>query len=191
MKFNGKIAFDIDDTIIDLSTPVLNYIEKIYGIRVEKEVWLQCRSIEEVTKLKYGDALKCVNLATANLEAQKEIEGAIDFIRKYHKYTKEEIVFVTRRWDYDNTFKLLNILLNGIPYKVIFVKYEKLSALLENEVKYFIDDSPHVAKELSDGSQAGIKMFLFDQFDVFSNMKFNNNIKRVTSWKEIKNAFHE
>src|SRR4030042_5669509 len=177
-----KTAFDIDGVVINLQDPLTYYFKKMYGIELPNEAFSRW-SIEKTTDIPYEKVLVCVNACIEDIELQNIYPGAKEFILDYFRETKEEVLFVTNRWDKVNTFKLLDRFFHNIFYDVIFVDGTKTNVLKERNVDIFIEDRIENAEEISN---AGIFTYLIErpwnQFD----SKCSDKLVRVKDWFELR-----
>jgi len=173
-----KIAFDIDGTIVDLCVPIQYYIEKLYGVRWDPSI--PCYSIEESTGLSRDQVLKAVNASTADLDRQIVYSESLRFI----SLCKPPILFVTNRWDKENTERLFDYILPNIPFWIEYTRGEKSKVLLKNNVTHFVEDNLNTANEVS---LNGVQVYLLDKS--YNQGEIGTNVIRVKNWEELELLF--
>ncbi len=182
-----KLGIDLDETIVDLIDPFLNYYNKETGTNFTKEdiydydIWKIINAKEEEAK-ELGRRF----YISEHFDNLKPFEGAVDSIKKIKEYS--ELFIVTARYGIakDKTQKWLDKHLNGLISEVFFTSdYSGEKGLTKEQIckKYsldcLLDDDPNVALKCTN---AGISLILF-------NRKWNQNINhekiiRVNSWQE-------
>ena len=188
-----KIAFDIDGTVVNLQDSLRYYIKKMYNIELQDKAFSRW-SIEETTNLPYEQVLACVNVCIEDIVRQEIYPGAEWFIKSYQSKTKNEVLFVTNRWDMKNTYRLLDRWFLYTPYQVKFVegsilgKGSKVEILQNEKVDICIEDRIENAEEIS---EAGIFTYLIERSWNQFGSKGSDKLVRVKDWFELKEMYEK
>lgn len=187
-----NIGIDIDDTISDTYTTLLEYAQK-YTIEELKR-----SPILDNTKMKNHSYIELMHHWTKEETLKFWDKYYAEILRKVHiktfasekiKKLKEKghkIYLVTARWDLENdnvkeiTLKWLRN--NDVQYDDFFMNAEeKLKIVKDKNIDVFVDDSFDNCKSIAYGSNA--KVFLMDT-RVNQNLE-DEKITRVYSWPHL------
>ena len=95
---------------------------------------------------------------------------------------KEEVLFITNRWDQKNTYRLLDRWFRYMPYRVEFIKGSKVGILQSEKVDIYVEDRIEIAEEIS---EAGIFTFLIERpWNQFGS-KGSDKLVRVKDWFKL------
>ena len=180
-----KTAFDLDGVVINLQDSLSYYFKKMYNIDLPAAAFSKW-SIEETTKLPYEQVLACVNACIEDINRQEFYPGAVWFIENYQKKIKDDVLFVTNRWDMKNTYRLLDKRFYYTPYRVEFIKGSKVDILQKEKVDIYIEDRIENAEEISN---AGIFTYLIERRWNQSGSKGSDKLVRVKDWFELMEIF--
>lgn len=179
-----KVAFDIDGCVVDLAPALSYYLMKICGVEWDREK-NKMYTIEESTGLSHDIVLECVNAAISDLERQKSYPYCISFIKRYYEENgRQEVIFVTNRWDKENTYKLISKLLKKIPYRIEFVEGDKTNFLVSEGIDILIEDRLDWANS---AAEKGVEVYLLSKN--YNDEGEVKGVKRVENWKELFNLF--
>lgn len=187
-----NIGIDIDDTISDTYTTLLEYAQKY--------------TIEELKKSPILDHMKMTNHSYIEAMHHWTKEETLKFWEKYYaeilkkihiktfatekiKKLKEKgnrIYLITARWDMENDnvkeITLEWLRKNDVQYDEFFMNAEeKLKIVKDKNIDVFVDDSFDNCKSIAYGSNA--KVYLMDT-RVNQNLK-DEKITRVYSWPHV------
>lgn len=180
-----KIGLDIDGVVINLQDSLTYYFKKMYDIDLPDEAFSKW-SIEKTTKLPYEQVLACVNDCIEDVNRQEIYPGADWFIKSYQEKIKEEVLFVTNRWDQKNTYRLLDRWFRYTPYRVEFINGSKVDMLQKEKVDICIEDRIENAEEISN---AGIFTYLIERRWNQFGSKGSDKLVRVKDWFELMKIF--
>ncbi len=176
-----RIALDIDGVVIDLAPAIKYYIKKLYDFDWDPYA-RRTYELEKSTGLTKEEVNRCIDASIADMSKQVLIPGSKKFIKK----CKQPVLFVTNRWDKENTHKFFRKKFFNIKYKIDFTSNSKLKILLKNKVTHFVEDRIDLANE---AGKAGITVYLFDS--CHNQEKVAENVIRVKNWKEIDSLFFQ
>ena len=174
-----KLGFDIDGVVLDLVGLIQENIFDQYKIRFNSED-LAIHNFEELTGLSHDKVLRIVNESTADIDGQLAniYPENIETMYEYYEKSKGKLVFITHRWDIENTEKLFSRLFIPKTYKIRYVnpRDSKRLAAREEKIDLFVDDDVSVVTKMY-----GINVALFDQ----PWNRYDNFFKKIFSLKEI------
>ena len=187
-----NIGIDIDDTISDTYTTLLEYAQKYTIEELKRNPILDNTKmtnhsyIESMHHWKKEEALKFWNKYYAEILRKVHIKTfAVDEIKKL-KEKGHKIYLITARWDMENK-NIKEITLewlknNDVQYDEFFMNAEeKLKVVREKNIDVFVDDSFNNCKSIAYGSNA--KVFLMDT-RVNQDLQ-DEKITRVYSWPHL------
>jgi len=179
------IGFDLDDVIVDTSSFFRKYILDREGYDIgesREEYYIKIPGKTD----EYADNL--VKDIYCNIEQASPVKDAIKSVKKIYDLTKEKVVFITARhtsgWITDGsnlkdkTYDWLNKYIKGsdkFPWEVIFSSGRPKSEVLPDNLKYFVEDMPFFANDVSKKVET---VFLIDKGWNRSTM-FHSNVIRV------------
>ena len=174
-----RIAIDIDDTIVNTSDSMKEYIER-YPKYKECINDIICGNINHPLVVEFYD--KYIDEIANNAKLKENV----DVINELYK--DNEIYFITARSerfirDIDNKTKKYLDGFNISYHKIITCAGKKDLVCYENNIDLLIDDS---VKHCMNASKRGIKVLLFNS-DANANIEVD--FKRVYNWKEVYEFF--
>ena len=186
-----KIAIDIDEVLADFANPFDKFIQKKYGLTMDRDKW----NTEEWWKAWGGSKITAVGkiyefVGSGALEKLSLIAGAKDGVQQLKKQGHDLIIITgraadwmdtTRAWldkNFFNTFSQIE----STDFHVAKGGY-KTKGIIAHDLgcDILIDDFPHYAEE---AIANGVKVLLFDTG--FNHIyKEHDDIHRVKNWKEV------
>lgn len=197
MKTN--IGIDIDCTVFDTDTPILEYIWSFCGKMYDRNI-LNGNLEESLPELDKGLIKDAVDLAVArtDLEIYKGAKEVIQWLSKYYS-----ISFITYRPYYSDikreavvippihstakpTMTLLNRL--EIPYEIVWANREdgKHDYIKRRDIKVFVEDDAKTIQDIVDKTDC--VCLVYNQ-PWNKELEQSDQIIRVYNWNEIKNVF--
>lgn len=181
--FNKKIGFDCDDCVIDTITALNRVSKKRYGIDVTSSKSFDLKQ-HGLSQYEVDDIIKTALMDWQNVDP---VNGAIDFMRRYHEETRNVLEFITYRGNWIPeyfTFSWFDKWIPDIPYKVYFPKHEqtKSSFVKELGIEVYVEDRFKYAIEVADHCDLVVMM---NKPWNFGRMFNKTNIYRVDSWQEV------
>jgi len=186
-----KIAIDIDEVLADFANPFDKYIQKKYGLTMDRNKW----NTEEWWQAWGGSKTTAVGkiyefVSSGALRKLPPIKGAKDGVRKLKEQGHELIIITGRAADWMDVTKIwldknfpsafsqtestdFHVAKGGLKTKGILAR--------ELGCDILIDDFPHYAEE---AIKNGVKVLLFDTG--FNHIyKEHDDIHRVKDWEEV------
>ena len=180
----SKIAFDIDGVVADLFPLISHFMRERYSV-IHSPNMQTSFSFEETTGLKSNEINTCIDSAIMNYMSYKPYYGAIPFLKKYCKYSKRPLLFITSRSNRQEiaraTQDWLHLYLKRTPFHVHFSN-NKIEACKEMEIDTFVEDRAQTAKEMA---CAGISIILMDRPWNRHVPEDTWNLVRFNDWQEI------
>ncbi len=183
-KANGAIAVDLDNTLADTSSVVVEEIRKRYNPEATIEGWTQYGA-EKSFGIPRAATIELFHEAWKSWEKIPPVDSsAPDVLCRIHESAEIYIVTATAGRKEDFTRWLDN---NGIPYDgIILVGHsaEKISAGNAHGIRAYIDDYEVVARSVAAEGRLAI---LFERpwnLD-FAKSNPDQNIIPARSWTEI------
>jgi DNA polymerase II large subunit len=183
-----RIGIDIDDVLIDLNSPLIDFHNKEYGTNIKRsdfetfnlwETWGGTReeAIKKIEKFSESDHFKLI-------KPTEEVISLIDFFSK-----KNELFVITSRHNksIDFTRNWIEKFFPNKFKKIFFTNHfgdgettSKDEICIENKIDLFIEDNMDWAKVVA---EKGIHVLLFD---APWNQNFKHkNMERVFNWEEV------
>lgn len=178
-------AFDLDECVVDFLAVLIPIIKERYGIEVSGE-YVSTSGIERHYNIRRVNLEECINLVISDIDSLKPAPGAIDFLLEYHYWSGKPLIFITSRWDRENTIRWLNSRFFPVPWEVYFVEgHFKGGVAKKRGVKIFVEDHEEGVLDLAENK---IRVLLMDKpwNKGISNSKY---IKRVDGWSDILDVY--
>ncbi|MFD0675230.1 hypothetical protein [Cohnella sp. GCM10027633] len=175
---NIKIVVDLDNTLLDATTPHLKYYNLASGLNFTKEDVIEFYiyrlynwNKEERDRIYYEHGY---NIHWESVPYLMSIETLNQLFMQHH------ITIMTARPSHyrDVTVKWLEYY--GAKYHDLVFTESKYSEFRNIEADVLVDDAPHYAMEFS---QVGTPVILFNQ--PYNDQIDNEYIYRATSWKAV------
>lgn len=182
IEFNN-LGIDIDDVIFNTSRELKNILKECNDEEIIEHK-LDIMRGEAVNK-KIGEFLKENVIPT--ISVAKPMKDVSKYIKKLRESNK--VILITARGDkmFPGSEEITINLLNqyGIEYdNIIFNSIDKVKICKENNIDFFVDDSPRHCLEVS--KKLNIPVIGFKSY-INKDEMLKNNIKCVSSWKELYN----
>lgn len=177
-----KIAFDFDDTIVDIDTLLVKELSIKYGATVDNPRKKLHMTFPDELK---GTASKIVHRELQNLNLKfKPLRNSDKWLKMYYSKYKVPIKIITARPEFmrRTTEKWLDVNLPGIPHDVTFTNGSQYKHRYLNDIDYLVDDNVDVVNKAADICK---KVFLIKQ-PWNKDVVIKSNVIRVFS---IKDAF--
>ena len=180
-----SIAFDIDNTILELTPILRKYIYKYVNHDIG-DSWVYHFAIPGLTEFEVGNLIKKI-IKYHTIEAEPS-NNSIKYLQKFFDLDKENpLLFITARnendFSVDEWFK--KNINSKFPYIIIKAGSHDKSKYLEN-IKYFVDDRYESIDTLLSVVD---KVFLINK-SYNSKFKINNdNVIRVNDLKDCYNLY--
>ena len=158
-----SLGFDIDGVVLDLVSLIREYFIDQYQVYFNPED-LGRYNFEEITGLPHDKVLQVVNESTADIDGQLAniYPENIEAMYEYYEKTGKPLIFITHRWDIENTKKLFSRLFPFKTYKIRYVNPRDSKGLVakEEKIDLFIDDDVGVAMKMQ---RDGVTVVLYEQ----------------------------
>jgi uncharacterized HAD superfamily protein len=178
-----RIGFDIDGIVVDLLKLIQETILDMYGRKFDLEN-LDKYGLEEITSLPYEKIRKAVDATTADIDGQLA-HIFVDNVASLHEYyrdflSKRPLVFITHRWDVENTEKVFSRLFSPGTYRIHYVNPKHLKSVpaKAESLDLFVDDRVDI---LEDMVKNGIQAVLFD----YPHNRHDKKFRRIKTLGEI------
>lgn len=183
-KMKANIGIDIDCTVFDTITPILDYIGKFHGVKFKKEQIHEV-NIEKSLNISKKLTMEAVDFAVENenLEIYKDAKEVIQWLAEhYNIYFITYRPFTVRKY----TVKLLNTL--DIDYHITYTKREfgKTSHIIGRKIGVFIEDEATTIRDIAKVTDCTCLVY---DHPWNKRVLQNDKIIRVHNWKEIKDFF--
>ena len=177
-----KIGFDIDGVVANSFKPIVEEIENLTGIRIEKKIG--SKWIIDIENLSNSKKLEIINNCLSKNEKIKVLPSPKIIIPKIYKSFNCQIFFITARSKclYDVTERWLKENFSDIEFKLIVVgDQDKIDAIKENNISIYVEDRLKNANEIADIID---RMYLINR-PYNMNRYTNPKIIRVKNFFEI------
>ena len=171
-----RIAIDIDDTLVDTSKMIKEYVKKLDKKYIENVKDIMIDNMKNPIVVEFYDKY------LEEISDNAKLKDDVDLINKL--YNNHEIYIITARSEnfIDNVDQKTKRLLDkfNIKYhKIITGAGRKAEVCVKNNIDLLIDDS---IKHCTNFKQKGGKVLLFDSIN---NRNIDIDLPRVYSWKEV------
>lgn len=186
-----RIGLDLDETIVDLMSPLLNYYKERTGKSILKEE-IYTPHLQEIWHCSKEEENDIINgfYASNYFDNLKPYREALEYLSKLK--ANNELYIITSRWGLgkDKTSKFLEENLNNLISETFFTSEHYQEGLKKEEIciRYsiplHIEDDPNVALKCAESE---IKVLLFNR--PWNKNIFHKNIIRISSWPEVLETF--
>jgi len=188
---NMKIAVDIDEVLADFANPFDDFIQKKYGLKMDRhkwnsELWWQAWGGTKTTAVaKIFEFVK-----SRDFDELPVVPGAVEGVKRLKDMGHELVVITGRAADWmGRTKRWLDHNFNGCFTRVESTDFHMINSghktkgqlAKEFGCDILIDDFPHYAEE---AIKNGVKVLLFDT-GFNHNYPEHDDIHRVKDWKEV------
>ena len=169
------IAFDFDDVIFNLSSLLLEELQKRTGTKITERpsyyIDIPGYTNEELDKL-IGDIIR------DKTTFGEPVQYAIDSLEKIYQIIDRPILIITARRP--DTRKNTEIWLDmnikkRFPYEIRFTSSQTKSKFFDDDIRFFVDDLPHFANEAAKNLE---RVFLVNK-EWNQNIHLNTNVSRI------------
>lgn len=179
------LAIDVDDTLLDTLSPLLEFFNSTHPIRITKE---QCVHYHLQKTFGFSEEEGFVKVRhffnSPEGENLKPVPGAIEAVRALEK--DFSLIALTARWNHmhDLTERQLERHFPGVFKKIVCCGDEmtKKDYCTQAGIKIIIDDAPHHAHECAEN---GIASFLFGDYGWNKEYKNIQGLSRALTWSEV------
>lgn len=154
MILRQNVAFDLDGTLVDLMSLFKRVIRDVAGVGLAE----MRDSFKIVTDPPVDNSViwEAFRIAYKRVNDIPAIPGAVELLKELYITSQgEPVTIITDRphWSANDTYRLLDRLLDGIPYRLIMVQNgeQKLPYLLG--IDHFVDDRRKTAKQMVEGGK--------------------------------------
>lgn len=182
-----RIGVDIDDTLVDTSKRIIEYVTQHLGMTDEKEI---IKEIGPVLQSDFQDA-KSVNFVKEHFKQIAESalvkDNAIEVLNRLKE--KHEIYIITARSN--EMIKSIDLTINylrdyKIPHDMLITRaFNKVDDCLEHGIDIMIDDKVSTIESVK---SAGVETLLFTSV---MNKDMNTTSRRVSNWLELEEYIKE
>jgi len=175
------IGFDIDGVVVDFDRHFVETIEEETGIKTPYPPKEFIVSLPGVSRDKW---LKLIKYVVDTAYTCGPIEGAFEAIEKIYKLTGEKVLFVTARDPIieKETLESFNKFIgDSFPYEIRFTNFQPKSTFLNDDIKYFVEDTKNQICEMSHKLERGflIKNTWENYYNIPLNITLINNLEDV------------
>ena len=170
----NNIAFDLDETLVDIMPLTKSLLKEVYGVDLIEE---NTYKVITEPQISYEQLWEIFRLVYKKVDEVRPTEGSVELLTKLYELTKDPIKIVTARpvEDVPETRKLLNTYFK-VPYILYAIGSDSKCKYLTG-IDYFVDDRRATAIKLGG---KGIKVFVPEKYYnkgiVHENVHYINNL---------------
>lgn len=198
-KTHFRIGFDFDDVLVGTADHAVSLYNETYGTNLTRDNWYDFKPITPWGVKTFPELSARVAKLLYGLGEALPIKGSQQVLKQLND-SGHELFVVTGRPE-NVRIQTLNILNKYYPnifndsslyftdhFSQAGQRVEKSDICIDLRLTHFIDDQ---VEHVNIVSKEGIKTILFSDNYKWNKSGVNNNITRLTSWKEIKEFFNE
>jgi len=184
-KRKPVVAVDVDDTLLDTLSPLLEYFNSTHDTRITREQCVNYR-LQEIFGYSEEEGFAKIKYFFSLPEGKdlKPTPGAIEAIQALKK--DFSLIALTARWKHMQklTEKQLEKHFPGVFMKIVCCGDEmsKKDYCTKKRIHHIIDDAPHHAHECAEN---GVNSYLFGEYGWNKEYKKIPGLSRTLNWNEV------